>query len=284
MKGMVRTVGEPGDVAELMKEREARAMALAGRESGFAIETLSDEEFTDLLARDKRREMRVKEIILNRLEEGIDYGTVPGIPKAFPWEGAADQLLKLFRWTCQPIKDPTLHFDGEVLTASVTVGVVDLAGRLIHSVTRACSTRERRFQNQKSKKWKFDDPRETANECIAMAFKRAKIAATCSASGAKRYFVNPDQLVDDEEAAEAERTRPLSEQERKALVEKAKAAGVQTRETWAALLKEAIPGYDGQRAITVAEAATVETKLKSPAAKPSPIASAGKFEPGEAAE
>lgn len=245
------------------KDLARSGMDLAGRgPTGFAIETLSDEEFERLLELDRVRETRMNRLILNRLEEGKDYGKVPGVDKPFPWEGAADKVAKFLRLVPQLTSDPVVSGDGDCLTATVTVGIWDVSGRLVTTTSRACSTRERRFQKKTSGKWKYDDPRECANECIAMALKRAKVAGILSAAGVKQIFANPDQLVDDEEFAEKERTRPLAADELKALTAEASAAGIKTKKEWAAVL-DAVMGAE-DRAITVADAVQIREVLAQP--------------------
>lgn len=207
------------------RQREDANMNLLVTREAFDIAALSDEEFEAGLALERTRQDRIKQIIKNDLIEGIDFGAVPGVSKPFAWEGTADKILKRFRWTAQPVGEPSVqHVEGGMLV-SVTAGIFDNMGRLIHSVPRSCSTFEKRFKlrsPQKGKLFKFDDPRECLNECLGMAFKRGKLAATLSAAGAKGYFTNPEQL-DEPETAE-----PWTPEQKQEFYKAALKAGIKT--------------------------------------------------------
>lgn len=227
---------------DVIRQRELDR-SLGGTGSAWAVETLSDEQFKLMLELDKKKQERVREIVLNRLqegswEEGADFGTVPGISKPFCWESGADKIANLFRWSPRPVGDTAFTYDGEVLTASVRVTVFDLSGRELASATRACSTREKRFKNQKSGKWKFDDPRECVNETATMAQKRAKVAAVLSAAGAKKYFSNPDQLRDDADVVEEVEPTPWTDEEKDACYLAAAKAGIKTPDEFKVFVKE----------------------------------------------
>lgn len=245
--------GEQRGAMSLDRQREAASLAIAGRDAGWALEQLTDEEFDHLLELDRKKEERVRKLITNRLTAGVHYGTVPGIQKPFAWEPTADEILKLFRWDCRPIGEPTVHRATDYVEATVTVGVFNLRGNQVGaSAMRSCGTLERRFKNQKSGKWKFDDPREAVNECVSMAFKRAKVAATLGAAGAKHFFANPELLEAGEEAAETAAAEPvdlLSEEELKPILVAARKAGIPT----AAAFRDFITRHLGHAYVTKAD-------------------------------
>jgi hypothetical protein len=109
-----------------------------------------------------------------------------------------------------------------------------MAGRLLYKVPRACSTREKRFAGKK----KPAHPGECLNECIAMAFKRGKIAGVLSAAAAKGYFTNPEQLEDGDEA-----NAPWTDEQKSDFIARAKAAGVKTAEAYGKLVGS-VTGFD----------------------------------------
>lgn len=230
---------EVGARATLDRHREGVSQALAMR-PGFDLADLSEPEFEAMLERERVRQDRIRRIIKNDLVEGEDYGSVPGIPKPFAWEGSADKILIRMRWTCRPVEEPALTLTEEVIAATVTVGVFDSMDRLVHSVPRSCSTMERRFRNQKTKKWKFDDPREALNEVVAMAFKRGKVAATLSAAAAKHFFANPDQLGEGEDGGR----EPWTEEQWTKFKADCQTAGIKTRADYQALIKTVVPTGD----------------------------------------
>lgn len=235
----------------LERHRESVSQALAAR-PGFDIADLSDEEFEGALARERKRQERIRQIIKNDLIKGEDYGEVSGIPQPFAWEGAADKIALRFRWTCQPIGDPSITRGEDYLAATVTVGVFDSMGRLVHSVPRSCSTMERRFKNSKTKKWKFDDPAEALNEVVAMAFKRGKVAGVLSAAAAKRYFANPEQLNQDDEPD------PWTPEQKQVAYALAPKAGIKTPEDFAAFVQETL----GREAVYAVDVPKLMEKLE----------------------
>lgn len=245
----------------LEKHREGVTIALQNR-PGFDIADLSDEEFDAGLAREKLRQSRIRRIIMNDLVAGEDYGTVPGISKPFAWEGSADKLLTRLRWTCQPMGDPALTITDDYVMASVTVGVYDSMGRLLFSVPRSCSTMERRFKNQKTKKWKFDDAREAVNEVVSMAFKRGKIACTLSAAAAKGYFANPEQLQEDDATPD-----PWTSEQKQAFYLAAVAAGIKTKGALEAFLQATL-GRDEVYGVDVEKLTAALATYKAPGVAP----------------
>jgi len=209
----------------LALDRHREAVTIGKVEPGFDIATLSDEEFERTLKLEKKRQERVKAVILNDLEEGLDYGTVPGVPKPFAWEGSGDKIARRFRWTVRLMSEAQVVANADMVMATVEVGVFDTAGRTIHTVVRNCSSTEKRFKNKKTGKWKFDDAREVVNECISMAFKRGKVAAVLSAAGAKGYFAAPELLEPADDHVDEEKNTWTPE-ERSMLFTMAHEAGI----------------------------------------------------------
>ncbi len=229
-------MGTTSHAAVMLREREARAMAALARGSNTEIEDLSDEEFQDLVARRGRRVARLKQLVTSTFVEGRHFGTVPGVEKPFCFEPGADEICLHTGWSVRLMAPPTSDFDGEVLSVTAEVGVHDLSGRLLIVVPRTCSTRERRFR-KKNKTWKFEDPRECANECQAMAFKRGKVAGVLSAAGLKDHFANPDQTAeDDDKLSGAGHGTPWTDADKSRLYALAPKAGLATKDAWEAFV------------------------------------------------
>lgn len=184
----------------LEKRREEMTRALTMRD-GWDIALLDDDEFERELALNKIRVERVERIIKNDCLENIDYGKVPGVEKPFAWEGAADKIARRLRWSALLDGSPAIQTVGEALVVTVTCVIRDSAGHDLLAMSRSCSTFEKRFR-KKSGGWKFVKPEEAINELVAMAFKRARVAGVLSAAGVKHLFANPDQLKEDDEAAQ----------------------------------------------------------------------------------
>lgn len=239
---MGAVVQNVGGAAQMLRDREARAMDLLARGSGNEIEDLTDDQFQMLLERRQRRVARLKMLVTSTFVEGRHFGKFPGVDKPFCWEPGADEIGIHTGWSARLMSPPTVAFDGEVMTTTAEVGIIDGAGRVLVVVPRSCSTREKRFR-KKSGAWKFEDPRECANELQAMAFKRGKVAGMVSAAGLKDYFANPDQVLDDEEAvekAEAERLQAELGAMATRLVDLLKSRGVRSKGQYADFVSRAL--------------------------------------------
>lgn len=204
----------------LERQRFDASQALAENRRAFDIADLTEQQFQDLLKREQLRLTRLRQIIKNDLVAGKDYGILPGTDKPSGWEGAADKINMRMRWTPRPLGEPHIIRTGDRLMVTMTVGVFNNMDQLVGSATRSCSTKEKRFRRKGLDKWKFEDPDETLNECVAMTFKRGKLAATFSAAGIKGDFA--EEEVEDE----GEVSEPWSDDERKGWAVTAMKAGI----------------------------------------------------------
>jgi len=224
---------------DLQKERESRSLALLDERNGWALERLTDDEFTRLLQLDQVREERIKKIIANRLQEGVHYGKVTGIDRPFAWEPAADEIGKLFRLSFVLSSDPLIYRDGEYVEATVAGFVRDLSGRPLATAVRSCCTAERRFRKGGEGKPKFKDARECVNEVVSMATKRAKVAAMLAAAGAKPFFASPE-LLEAEEAEVISSITPWTEDEKTKVYRAVKDIGIKTAGEFAKFATEVL--------------------------------------------
>ena len=211
---------ERASMAIARRREEGNLEVLATREA-FALERLSDDEFKHALELAKTKQRRVKQVVMNLLEEDVHYGKVPGIPKPFAWQGAGDEIRRIYRWAARPSGPAHVEQSQEYVSAIVTVGVFDNVGNLLLERSASCNTREKRFKNQKSGAWSYVDAREKLHECITMAEKRATLKCTLAAAGATTYFANPDGL-------DAEDTPPWTPEEKSAFQKAAAKAGIKS--------------------------------------------------------
>lgn len=267
-------------------EHSRRALQIR-EEGGFALERLSDAEFDDLLAMDKKREDRTKQLIMSRLELDKDYGIpkdkegrpVRSFKKPFCYKSGAEKIRKLLRWTAVHIREPMIEASSEWVSATVFIGIQDVGGRIIATATANCNTLEKRFRTaakrneggQQSEARTYVDPREEVHNCVTLAFKRGANAATVDAAGATNYFANPEELASEEEEAELGSTaaasgqQPISDEQSAELTALFKAKGFKS---WAAVSEWLTKnGLDGQGWRYVGDYQKIKPLLNPPKAE-----------------
>lgn len=183
--------------AGVLRDREAEAerrMREAGPLDYF--DSCSDARLGLLASQHRQREARLAELIRTHLEEGLDYYFAPGSTRPIPKVGAAEKFERLFRISTHPAGAPAFSGNREVFIASLRVAVHDLTGVNVFSIARACSSAEPRFLVDAANPaagFRYADARECANELLAIAGNRARIAGVLHVCGAKRLFDNADQ-------------------------------------------------------------------------------------------
>jgi len=245
----------------LDRQREAASVALLERPA-FDIAAMSDAQFEEALALHKKRQERVQKVLLNLLERGLDYGTVPGVEGDFPWEGAADKVARFLRWNVKLMNDRSVEITNDALLVTLELGIFDQQGQLLATCLRGCSSKEKRFRKRNGG-WRFDDHREVLNECVSMAAKRAKVAGVLSAAGIKGVFKSLEARDASDEGAE-----PWTKEEQRWVKEAAKKAGMKTRDEIRQLAIDVL-GRDfvgtGEDVRTLLEAIEAKGKGETPA-------------------
>lgn len=247
----------------LQQQRFDATQDLLANRRAYDIADLSDSEFDAMLKRERVRLDRVKQIIRNDLVPGKDYGVLPGTDKPTGFEGAADKIAMRFRWTPRRIGEPSILREPGRLMVTLTVGIFNNLGQLVASADRSCSTREKRFRRKGQDKWKYEDPDECLNECVAMAFKRGKNAAIFSACGIKGEW--------GEEEVEEDTPETWTPEQKQVAYGLAPKAGIKAPEEFAAFVQETL-GREAVYAVDVpklmaALEAKVEARKQAKAAK-----------------
>lgn len=133
------------------------------------------------------------------LEEGTDFGRVPGVPKPFLHQPGAQQLGLVFKLRPEfEILDKTVDFDMDP-----TLVVYDIKCKIYQRESEAflgegvgsCTNYERKYKYYKDKTV-FEDPLDRINTILKMAKKRAYVDAILNVTGASRLFTQDPDLVD----------------------------------------------------------------------------------------
>ena len=267
----------------LERHREEASQIIHASRDAFALEHLTDDEFAEAMALAKKKQQRVKQVVMGLLEDGTHYGTAPGIPKPFAWQGAGDEIRRIYRWSARPTKPATISSSQEFVSATVTIGIFDSNGTLLLERSGVCNTKENRFKS-KSSGWTYVDAREKEHDCLSMAEKRATLKATLAAAGATTYFQNPNGLdvgeTDGEDDAPA-----WSDEQKKAFTTAARAAGMKS----GAEIAEFVAKILGERAVLERDIPTLTMALEAykagrvtPLKKGDPFAEEKKPEPTDA--
>jgi len=133
------------------------------------------------------------------LQEGIDYGKVPGITKPFLHQPGAQQLGLVFKFRPEFEKiDGQIDFKQDPVFVSY-----EYKCKLFHKENDmflgegvgSCNNYEKKYKYYKDKTV-FEDPLDKQNTIIKMAKKRAYVDATLNVTGASRLFTQDADLVE----------------------------------------------------------------------------------------
>jgi hypothetical protein len=211
------------------------------------LATMSDEAFDMALQRAKLARRRVEKILDEMLVSGAHYGNPTtsngrtAFKKPILFQAGAEHLETTFRLTVyetQPgtvteIVPPTLDDRGNEVDpgfVSVTVhrALYTMDGTQVGTTTANCNSREKRFRAYGDKGWTYKDARETLNDCIAMAEKRAKVRLVRGALGLTPWLANEDEMAG--AAKDDKPVTPWTDEEKKRVYDAATAAGMKRRE------------------------------------------------------
>lgn len=162
---------------------------------------MSDQEFDQGIAAIKRVQKRMKRLLDEVLQPDVHYGHADIFKRPILKKAGAEEIRRILRWTVRDIDTPEITYTDGHCYAIVHVGCFNAVGTLMASAQAACHSAEPRFVRQDKKGFIYKDPREQLHNIIAMARKRAGVAATIEASGATAFF---SDRVHVESAMEAE--------------------------------------------------------------------------------
>lgn len=273
----------------LERQREEAGHALVERKQ-FDVANLSDQEFQAGLARLKLRQHRMQQILEAVLVEGVHYGipkTKDGrevFPKPMLLLAGAEELRNMYRLQLIRVGEPKEIATKEFCSVTVTMAILDGAGRILAPRTANCNTLEKRFEKRNGSGWTYTDAREMLHQCYAMAEKRAGTLSTREVTGATGFFAAEEDMekaLSEREAEEAGR-QPLPEDDRQKFAQAAAKYGI-TEARLAAFLLEVLGEERELRVSDVPALRAALGKLKA-AAKTKGSAAAAKPELGDAAE
>lgn len=147
----------------------------------------------------KRQNNALMTMMDELMQEGIDYGKVPGVPKPFLHQPGAQQLGLVFKFRPEFIKmDSVIDFNQDPVFLSY-----EYKCRLYHKESDvflgegvgSCNNYERKYKYYRDKTV-FEDPLDRQNTIIKMAKKRAYVDATLNVTGASRLFTQDEDLVE----------------------------------------------------------------------------------------
>jgi len=147
----------------------------------------------------KRQNNALMTMMEKLLQDGIDYGQVPGIPKPFLHQPGAQQLGLVFKFRPEFYKiDSVIEFEQQPVFLSY-----EYKCKLFHKENDtflgegvgSCNNYERKYKYYKDKTL-FEDPLDKQNTIIKMAKKRAYVDATLNVTGASRLFTQDADLVE----------------------------------------------------------------------------------------
>lgn len=225
--------GDERATMALQSQREAASHELVAKKQ-FDVANLSDEQFEQGLERIRVRQKRMQQILDTALIEGVHYGnpkTSQGrevFPKPILYQAGAEELRNLFRLQLVRVGEAVVIETKEYVSVTVTMAVMDGAGRILAPRTGNCNTLEKRFEKRGGGGWTYSDAREMVHQCYAMAEKRAGVFATREVTGATGFFAAEDEMEKALEAREAEAAgkQPLPARDRESFVGACKRAGI----------------------------------------------------------
>lgn len=214
----------------LDRHREQAGLQLVGRQQ-FDLANLTDEEFEAGLRRMQLRQARMRQILEIALIKGVHYSDEGGVfKKPILKKAGQEDLRTMFRLQLVHVQPPIIHQAEDYVSVVVTVGVQDGAGRLLAPHTGACNSRERRFKTRDGTGYTYADARETLNDCLAMAEKRAGCRATMEVTGATAFLANEEEMDDalTERGDVPPESPPWTDAEKAEFTKAARAAGIRS--------------------------------------------------------
>lgn len=147
----------------------------------------------------KKQNEALMQLMGELLQEDVDYGKVPGVPKPFLHQPGAQQLGLVFKFRPEFEKvDSIIDFDQDPVFVSY-----EYKCRLYNKETDvflgegvgSCNNYERKYKYYKDQTV-YEDPLDRQNTIVKMAKKRAYVDATLNVTGASRLFTQDEDLYD----------------------------------------------------------------------------------------
>src|SRR5690554_4927470 len=138
-------------------------------------------------------------IMSELLEEGVDYGRIPGVKKLVLHQPGAQQLGLIFNFAPEfVIMNSVTDFSKDPVYVSYEVKCL-LFNRetdiFMGEGVGSCNSYERKYRYYKDK-IEYQDPLDRQNTYLKMAKKRAYVDAILNVTGASRLFTQDEDLID----------------------------------------------------------------------------------------
>jgi hypothetical protein len=194
-----------------------------------AISTLQPAEYGHALTKDQlvARLATIQSVMRHVMQDGVDYGVIPGTNKPTLYKPGAEKLCVTFRLAAtQPAIEQIPELSGDI-RYRVSVPIMTADGTVVAVGVGECSTGEEKYrwcrpvhpnefdaapEDQRRVKWTREgdswnqvrvSPADVANTVLKMAHKRAYIHGVIMATAAGAIFTQdiedmPEGSVDDE--------------------------------------------------------------------------------------
>jgi hypothetical protein len=136
---------------------------------------------------------RLQEFIASQMQEGRDYGKIPGCPKFSLWKSGAEKLLNLHGLACRLKSTPEtiVDFKAGLFHYCYSAEVFNpRTGAVIAVSEGSCNSKEKKYAVDRNGNPR--DPWDQVNVFCKMAQKRAMVGATLMACRASDIFT-PDE-------------------------------------------------------------------------------------------
>lgn len=172
------------------------------------------------------RRKALKEFVRTQMNEGTDYGIIPGTQKQSLYKPGAEKLANLFGVGVRIVaKDKEIDHHQNFAMFSYTMEAYHLrTGTIIGQCEGACNSFEKKYKNRTVQGAKEETPiGDVINTLMKMAQKRAYVGVIIQATGASDFYT---QDIDDAQDAEALGVKPEPKKAKVAVpsVTKAKSA------------------------------------------------------------
>ena len=160
-------------------------------------------DITERINEAKKQNEALMALMRGLLKDGVDYGTVPGVPKPFLQQPGAQQLGLVFKFRAEFEKiDSIIDFNQEPVFIAYEYKCKIYHrenGIFMGEGVGACNNYEKKYKYHKDG-IVFADPLDRQNTLVKMAKKRSYVDAMLNVTGASRLFTqDPDGLDDIDE-------------------------------------------------------------------------------------
>lgn len=93
----------------------------------------------------KNQVLKIQQVMKSVMQEGVHYGTIPGVANKFLYKSGAEKLCMTFRLLPKYIIGKTTHENGHI-TYEITCELYHASGAYVGSGVGVCSTLEKKYR------------------------------------------------------------------------------------------------------------------------------------------